>query len=148
MGEKNPFELDDFTFDLLRVFIKHGFGNMKLYETTCFQCQLCDETALMTLAEFYEKCIPSEFALWRKGNKTLTFSDWLAENWEKGNLCPPPLPAQEALKFLHDYLLEGWYSTMPMNTDQVNTEMVHMILQKHSKKYRKELKERQKNDKT
>lgn len=37
---------------------------------------------------------------------------------------------------------------MPMSTEQVNTEMVDMILQKHSKKYRKELKERQKNDKT
>ena len=78
----------------------------------------------------------------------MTFSEWLDKNWDKDNICPPPLAAQEALNFLHDYLLEGWYSTMPMSTEQVNTEMVAMILQKHSKKYRKELKERQKNDKT
>ena len=76
------------------------------------------------------------------GNRE-TFTEWLDRNWEEGNLCPPPLNAQLAVYFLLDYLVDvDWYTTMPMSTEQVNTEIVDLILRNYSKKYQKELKER------
>lgn len=57
-----------------------------------------------------------------------------------GILSPPTKP-YEALSFLKDYLLgEDWYVVSPINSEQVNTEMVHEILYKYSHKYRKEYK--------
>ena len=53
--EYDYFEISPFTEDLLNVFINHGYGNLKMYETTCFNTHLCDETACMTIADFYEK---------------------------------------------------------------------------------------------
>ena len=55
MGEWNPLKIDDFTWDVLKVYIKHGYGDYKLYNTTFFSCQLSDETVCMTLQEFYTK---------------------------------------------------------------------------------------------
>lgn len=77
----------------------------------------------------------------------MTFVEWLDEEWSKDpdNMCPPPLDAQQAIYFLKDYLLgENWYSVMPMNTKQINTEIVGLILKKYSKRYRKERKEQYK----
>ena len=34
MGEWNPLKIDDFTWDVLKVYIKHGYGDYKLYNTT------------------------------------------------------------------------------------------------------------------
>ena len=31
MGEWNPLKIDDFTWDVLKVYIKHGYGDCKLY---------------------------------------------------------------------------------------------------------------------
>ena len=75
----------------------------------------------------------------------MKFSEWLEKGWEKykDNICPPPLEPQQALDFLTDYLLgEGWYSTMPMSTKQINAEIVDKILDKYSKRYRKEKRRR------
>ena len=36
MGEWNPLKIDDFTWDVLKVYIKHGYGDCKLYNTTFF----------------------------------------------------------------------------------------------------------------
>lgn len=75
----------------------------------------------------------------------MTFTEWLKTEWGKDadNMCPPPLDAQQAITFLKDYLLgEDWYSTMPMSTKQINTEIVGLILEKYSKRYRKERKGR------
>lgn len=70
----------------------------------------------------------------------MTFSEWLDQNWEEDNMCPPPLDAQDALDFLKDYLLgENWYVVMPLSQKQCNTEIVATILKKYSSKYRKEL---------
>ena len=55
MGEWNPLKIDDFTWDVLKVYIKHGYGDYKLYNTTFFSCQLSDETVCMTLQEFYDE---------------------------------------------------------------------------------------------
>lgn len=73
----------------------------------------------------------------------MTFTEWLeaeyAKDENKDNICPPPLNAQLAVDFLKDYLLgEDWYVVMPISTEQANTEIVHAILKKYSKKYRKE----------
>lgn len=72
------------------------------------------------------------------------FLDWLNhknQTTNKDNIMPPPLPAQEAVYFLQEYLLgEDWYSVNPINTEQINCEIVADILFKYSKKFRKELK--------
>lgn len=71
------------------------------------------------------------------------FTKWLDNNWKKNNMFPPPLDPQIALDFLRKYLLgEDWYSVNPISTSQINCEVVHDILYKYSRKYRKELKRR------
>ena len=64
MGEWNPLKIDDFTWDVLKIYIKHGYGDYKLYNTTFFSCQLSDETVCMTLQEFYDKAVDYEDNLW------------------------------------------------------------------------------------
>ena len=64
MGDWNPLKIDDFTWDVLKVYIKHGYGDYKLYNTTFFSCQLSDETVCMTLQEFYDKAVDYEDNLW------------------------------------------------------------------------------------
>ena len=66
MGEWNPLKIDDFTWDVLKVYIKHGYGDYKLYNTTFFSCQLSDETVCMTLQEFYDKAVDYEDNLWNE----------------------------------------------------------------------------------
>ena len=66
MGEWNPLKIDDFTWDVLKVYIKHGYGDYKLYNTTFFSCQLSDKTVCMTLQEFYDKAVDYEDNLWSK----------------------------------------------------------------------------------
>lgn len=75
----------------------------------------------------------------------MEFQKWLDENWEKDNMFPPPLDPQKALDFLQEYLLgKDWYIVNPLCNAQANCEVVHDILYKYSKKYRKELKKRKK----
>lgn len=69
-------------------------------------------------------------------NEKLT--DWL-QNADDYGIFAPPMDAQTAVGFLRRYLLgENWYSVNPISTEQINTEIVHEILMKHSKEYRKE----------
>lgn len=78
----------------------------------------------------------------------MTFNEWLDNNWEKNNMFPPVLEEQKALDFLKQYLLgEDWYSVNPISTKQINCEVVHDILYKYSKKYRKEIKTRERKEK-
>ena len=56
-------------------------------------------------------------------------------------LCPAPTSDKLALDVLREYLLgEDWYTVMPLSREQVNTEIVASILERYSKKYRKDLK--------
>lgn len=56
-------------------------------------------------------------------------------------LCPAPMNAQEALDILTSYLLgDDWYVVTSMNTDQVNACIVEQILDKYSKKWKKDWK--------
>ena len=69
--------------------------------------------------------------------KTLT--DWLKNDAEDCGIFSPPMEAQMAVDFLKQYLLgEDWYCVNPISTKQINTEIVHQILWKYSRKYRKE----------
>ena len=75
-------------------------------------------------------------------NEKLT--EWL-DNQESYGVFSPPMDAQTAVDFLQRYLLgEEWY-TINLNNQQANTEIVHEILYKHSRRYRKELKRWKKN---
>ena len=53
----------------------------------------------------------------------------------------PPMSSDQALDFLFDYLIPGDYDPNPESSKQVNTYIVHTILMKYSKKYRREIRE-------
>jgi hypothetical protein len=78
----------------------------------------------------------------KMANEKLT--DWV-DGCESYGVFSPPMDAQTAVNFLQRYLLgEDWY-TINLNAEQANTEIVHEILYKYSKKYRKEWKQWQMN---
>ena len=69
----------------------------------------------------------------------MKYTEWLKNNWKDKNLFPPALEPQQALDFLQEYLLgKDWYVVNPLTQQQVNCEMVHDILYRCSKDYRKE----------
>ena len=47
--------------EILDIFIKYGYGCMKMYDITYFHCNLSDETAYLTLNEFAEKSIVENY---------------------------------------------------------------------------------------
>lgn len=54
---------------------------------------------------------------------------------EDYGICLPPTTAQDAVNALIEHFLgEGWYSTMPMSTEQINTQAVCEILDKYPEK--------------
>ena len=56
-------------------------------------------------------------------------------------LCPAPMNAQEALDILTSYLLgDDWYVVDPMSVEQCNACVVEQILDKYSKKWKKDWK--------
>ena len=73
----------------------------------------------------------------------MTFLEWLKHQnatVNKNNILPPCLDAQLAVDFLREYLLgEDWYIESPVCTEQANTEIVFAILEKYSRRFRKEL---------
>lgn len=72
----------------------------------------------------------------------MKYTEWLNKNWDKNNMFPPSLDPQTALDFLQEYLLgEDYYIVNPMPNIQANCEVVHDILYKYSKQYRKERKQ-------
>ena len=49
-------------------------------------------------------------------------------------LCPPPVKAEKGLGVLIKHFLgDDWYVTMPISTEQVYTEAIYAILEKHQK---------------
>ena len=69
----------------------------------------------------------------------MRFTTWMNVKWQKDNMFPPPLDGQVAVHFLCRYLLgDDWYSVNPISQEQINVEIVHEILYKYSRKYRKE----------
>jgi len=64
---------------------------------------------------------------------------------ESYGIHPAPIEAEYALRVLCDYLLgEDWYVVDPLGPKQVNTCIVHEILRKYSKEYKKDFKKLQK----
>ena len=54
-------------------------------------------------------------------------------------LCPAPMDAQQALDILASYLLgDDWYIASSLNVEQANACIVEQILDKHSKKWKKD----------
>lgn len=64
MGEWSPFTLSEFEWEVLKLYIKYGYGDVKLYDTTFFANNLTDETVCMTLKEFSFEAIGFDGLLW------------------------------------------------------------------------------------
>ena len=74
---------------------------------------------------------------------------WLKTEAEDCGLCDPPMKENFAISMLKNYLLgEDWFVTLPEGPEQVNTAIVHAILMKYSKEYRKEMKQYSKDQRT
>lgn len=73
----------------------------------------------------------------------ITFTEWFETERAKDpdNIFPPGMDAQTALNYLIDYLLDDFILMYPATGPQGNTEAVAAILEKYSKKYKKELKD-------
>ena len=70
-------------------------------------------------------------------------SDWYGD--KEFELCDPPIDAQYALDLIFKTLVDDkehypYLTTMSESTEQVNSIMLDLILQKYSKEYRKYLK--------
>ena len=70
-----------------------------------------------------------------------SFLQWQIESWKDDNLFPPELEPQRAIHMLVDYLLgDDWYFVNPVNAKQGNVFILHEILMRYSRKYRREVK--------
>lgn len=57
-------------------------------------------------------------------------------------LCPAPMDAQQALDILTSYLLgDNWYTAAPVSVEQCNAIITEQILDKYSKKWKKDWKQ-------
>ena len=62
--EFDIFAISEFSWDVLKAHIKHGFGKMKMYQSSFFTTHLSDETACMTLLEFAENVVDYDDFPW------------------------------------------------------------------------------------
>lgn len=53
MEEWSPYDLDDFSYEILKIYIKYGYGIFKMYNQTFLEIN--DETAMLTIEEFFLK---------------------------------------------------------------------------------------------
>lgn len=65
MGEWNPYLLDEFEWEILKTYLRYGYGECKLYGTTFFRCSYNDETVCMTLDEFSQRVVDQDGVKWR-----------------------------------------------------------------------------------
>lgn len=75
----------------------------------------------------------------------MNFIDYIKEKNEKredkDNIFPVGISDAEFRAFIIDYLLgENWYVVDPIGRDQINELAMYEILEKYSKRYRKEYK--------
>ena len=54
MDEWSPYDLSDFEYEVLCLYIKYGYGFMKVYDTTFFTGNT-DESIVLTLDEYKKK---------------------------------------------------------------------------------------------
>ncbi len=77
--------------------------------------------------------------------------DYMQEKYDnredKDNIFGVGISDAEFRKFAIDYLLgEDWYVVDPLGRDQINEEALFEILEKYSKRFKRERKERRRND--
>lgn len=77
-------------------------------------------------------------------------SDWNSDH--NHFIGDPPIDAQYALDLIFKTLIDDkenypYLTTVPENTEQTNSIMLHLILEKYSRKYRKLLRKEKKNKK-
>lgn len=74
----------------------------------------------------------------KENRKKETLTDWLNARNNFG-IFYPPMKAEEFVEFIKDYLLnENWYTVNPVSNEQVYTEILIDVLDRYSKKYKKE----------
>lgn len=64
MGEWSLFTLNEFEWEVLKLYIKHGHWYVKLYNTSFFTSSLTDDTVCMTLKEFAVKAVDYDDFPW------------------------------------------------------------------------------------
>lgn len=70
-----------------------------------------------------------------------TFTDWLENADDNYGIFNSPMSDKECIQLITNYLLgENWYVTSPVSHDQVNTERVFQILNRYSRRFKKEWK--------
>jgi len=77
----------------------------------------------------------------------MTLTEFMNERYknreDKNNIFGVGVSDAEFRKFIIDYLLgEGWYVVDPLGQTQINEIALYEILEKYSKRYRKECKGR------
>ena len=71
--------------------------------------------------------------------------DWCNENCKSNSITAPEMDDRTALEFLFEYLLyDGFYISYPCNNKQANTEIVCQLIKDYSRRYKNELKARNK----
>lgn len=65
-------------------------------------------------------------------------------NDDSYGILPPPTEPQEALNILQEYLMPDIQIVDPISQAQVNTVVVHKLLLRYSRKYRKQFKKNRK----
>lgn len=82
----------------------------------------------------------------------MNITDYMKEKYDnredKGNIFGVGVSDAEFRKVIIDYLLgPDWHVIDPLGMDQINEEAMYQILEKYSKRFRKELKAGNKDDK-
>lgn len=75
MGEWTPYMLNKFEYEVLKLYIKYGHGETKLYNASFFTSSLTDETVMMTLNEFIQKVTDYGGTLWSE----------IGEDWDESD---------------------------------------------------------------
>lgn len=73
--------------------------------------------------------------------------NWLDEknNGEnKGNIFSPAMDDKEFIGFIMEYLCPDYVSVNPISHEQINTEVLFEVLNKYSKKFKREVKKSKK----
>lgn len=89
--------------------------------------------------------------IWNKDTSFEGFQKRI-DDWYKDNpfeLCDPPIDAQFALDLIFKTLIDDkenypYLTALSESTKQTNSIMLHLILKKYSRKYRKFIKKRRK----
>ena len=59
-GEENSFAVDDFCKDIINVYLKHGYGDEKLYSILFTHTYINEDTRFLTIQEFFDKYCKKE----------------------------------------------------------------------------------------